>query len=201
LQALFLNRPIYVEEKVDGANMGISIVDYKVVFQNRSHYINSKYHEQFRSLDTWTHAHRDDVFAILEPDRHILYGEWLYAKHSIPYERLPGLFVAFDIYDQFECRFWSRERVSAALEGTSIPLVPLMAHRTFKTAGELAALTQQQSRFYDGRVEGVYLRICDDDYLTQRGKIVRTDFLAGNKHWSARKVERNGVAHAGMQQH
>ena len=32
--------------------------------------------------------------------RNILYGEWVYAKHSIHYTALPGYFIAFDIWDK-----------------------------------------------------------------------------------------------------
>lgn len=37
---------------------------------------------------------------ILEPNRHILFGEWLFAKHSKHYTSLPAYFIAFDIYDK-----------------------------------------------------------------------------------------------------
>ena len=33
-------------------------------------------------------------------DRFILFGEWLYARHSIHYRRLPHYFFEFDIYDK-----------------------------------------------------------------------------------------------------
>jgi hypothetical protein len=37
----FLKNDLYLEEKVDGANLGISMEDYKITFQNRSHYVTS----------------------------------------------------------------------------------------------------------------------------------------------------------------
>ena len=83
-QKQYLNTPIYVEEKVDGANLGISIHNNQIHLKNRSHYITSKYHEQFKSIDKWLYQHSQDLWTNLEPDRHILYGEWMYACHSIP---------------------------------------------------------------------------------------------------------------------
>ncbi len=185
-QKEYLNTPIYCEEKIDGANLGISIHNNQIHLQNRSHYITSKYHEQFKSIDKWLYQHSQDLWTILEQDRHILYGEWMYACHSIPYERLPGYFIAFDLYDQYEGKFWSRRRLEEVLSTTQIPIVPLLEHKTFKTAAELKALAQRQSQFYYGRVEGVYCRIMDDknEWLVARSKIVRTDFLAANGHWT-----------------
>lgn len=183
--AEFLNRPIYVEEKIDGANMGFSIKDGNIIAQNRSHYVNSSYHPQFKYLDKWIYSHTADLWQILESETRILYGEWVYAKHSINYQDLPDWFVAFDLYDRVEEKFWSRKRLEKHLEGTSIKLIPLVADgETFKKPEELRALTERQSYFNDSPVEGVYLRICDDNWLIQRGKIVRHDFVAGiTGHW------------------
>lgn len=49
---------ICVEEKVDGANVGLSIAaDGRVLAQNRAHYVNSSSHPQFRPLDEWISQH------------------------------------------------------------------------------------------------------------------------------------------------
>merc|ERR1712183_1043987 len=90
---------IVIEEKVDGANLGFSInSNNQVLVQNRSHFVNSKTHKQFSVLDTWIEKHSWGLFAVLRPERDILFGEWLYAKHSIHYTSLPDYFLAFDIF-------------------------------------------------------------------------------------------------------
>lgn len=199
----FLDREIYVEEKIDGANMGFSIKDNKIVAQNRSHYVNSTYHAQFKYLDKWIFEHSADLWEILQDPNgftgsRILYGEWVYAKHSIEYSRLPDYFIAFDLYDRIEEKFWSRPRLERALTGTSISLITIIAHKSFQNSqnfsrnlwfcqktDELRDLVNAKSNFYDGPVEGVYLRICDDDWLIKRGKIVRSDFTSGIEgHWT-----------------
>ena len=78
----------------------------------------------------------------------------MYACHSIPYERLLSYFNVFDLYYQYEGKFWSRTRLEEVLSTTQIPIVPLLEHKTFKTAAELKALAQRQSQFYDGQVSG-----------------------------------------------
>lgn len=196
----FLGRPVDVEEKVDGANLGLSIHarTNRVLAQNRSHFVTSAYHAQFKRLDAWVAAHGADLWAVLRPGRDILYGEWLAATHSIPYSRLPDVFVAFDLYDRVEGRFFSRARLAALLRGTAIALVPLLREgAVFDTAAQIEALVHTPSRFYDGAVEGVYLRLQGDDgWLVERAKVVRADFLSGDKHWSSGALRPNGVAAA-----
>ena len=125
---------IAMEEKVDGANLGISVdpdtLEFKV--QNRSHFINSKTHRQFGTLDSWLSEHSEGLFQILgsEPGRHVLFGEWLYATHSIEYTRLPDYFLAFDIYDSKEKQFFSWRHRNKCLEGTGIHTVRLIAEDT-----------------------------------------------------------------------
>lgn len=192
----FLNRPLCVEEKIDGANFGISVdpVSYALVTQNRSHVVSAGYHPQFSKLTPWLSANSAALYTLLEPGREILFGEWLVAQHSIHYTRLPGYFVAFDLYDKVTNSFLSRERLEERLEGSGIPLIRLICRRSFTNARELAALaTETRSAYYDGPVEGVYLRICEDGRTVDRAKIVRPDFLSGNDHWTKKMMVVNTV--------
>ena len=138
--------PIAMEEKVDGANLGISVdpetLQFKV--QNRSHFINSKTHRQFGTLDSWLSEHSEGLFQVLgsEPGRHVLFGEWLYATHSIEYTRLPDYFLAFDIYDCKEKQFFSWRHRNKCLEGTGIHTVRLIAEDTL-TGREDVSLSEK----------------------------------------------------------
>ena len=86
--------------------MGFSLSsDGQIVVQNRSHFVNSATHEQFKKLGHWVDQHRAELYAVLHRDnrfaeRYILFGEWLFATHSIPYTRLPDRFMAYDLYDR-----------------------------------------------------------------------------------------------------
>lgn len=125
---------VAMEEKVDGANLGITIdvqtLQFKV--QNRSHYINSKTHRQFGSLDSWLSEHSEGLFKVLgsEPGGYVLFGEWLYATHSIAYTRIPDYFLAFDLYDRKVGKFLSWRERNKCLEGTGIHPVRLIAEET-----------------------------------------------------------------------
>jgi atypical dual specificity phosphatase len=194
-QKMFINEArrmnVVIEEKVDGANLGISIgQDYKVRVQNRSHYVNSSYHPQFKLLDKWIGKHTSDLISILEPEIDILYGEWLYMKHSIHYIRLPDYFLAFDIYSVKNGTFLSRDKVTDRLKNTSIKQVPKLPTHSggsqcrVENLKDFEALMKLQSSFYDGLLEVVYIRICDSNLTLHRAKIVRGDFICGSQHWS-----------------
>ena len=130
---------VAMEEKVDGANLGISIdADMNLCVQNRSHYINSKTHKQFSSLDAWLSDNSASLYEILQPGQHVLFGEWLYAKHSIHYTRLPGYFMAFDIYDRAVGKFFSWRERNKRLEGSGIPIVRQIAEVTLSGREEVS---------------------------------------------------------------
>jgi atypical dual specificity phosphatase len=198
---------IVITEKIDGANLGIALDSSgRILIQNRAHWVNSKTHFQFRKLDIWVENNREALARILGadssfPGRYILFGEWMVCVHSIKYTRLPDRFLAFDLYDRSRKVFASREVLEARLEGSDIATVPTVMRikgRPEDGAGpimpsdeELMAMVQQPSRFYDGRVEGVYVKVEKDGIVVGRGKVVRADFIAGNEHWTHGQLELN----------
>lgn len=46
--------------------------------------------------------------------------------------------------------------------------------------------------YYDGKIEGIYIRIEDENFVLSRGKIVRSDFIQQiDTHWSKQKLTKN----------
>ncbi|KAL4094594.1 hypothetical protein PRIC1_010252 [Phytophthora ramorum] len=200
---------IVITEKLDGANMGLSLsADGAIVVQNRSHVVSSETHRQFRDLNNFLHVHRAVLYEILHqdplfPGRFILYGEWLAATHSIAYSRLGSLFYAFDLYDRESGQFWDRSSLQELLAVSaascpglkSIQLVPkLWEGRMLPPRDELVTMAQQRrSQFYNGPVEGVYIKWERLGRVKERSKIVRSDFMAGDAHWSHHAIHFNHV--------
>ncbi|KAI9104765.1 hypothetical protein DFS34DRAFT_212182 [Phlyctochytrium arcticum] len=169
---------LILEEKVDGSNMGISIDDETLQFrvQNRSHYVNVKSHQQFRLLDNWLSDHSSELFELLRPPdlesttsnphtakkcKYILYGEWLYARHSIRYESLPDLFLVFDLFEAHSGVFLSRAEIAQRLATAAPSLHQVPQLNPPPSVGRLNATHIQdmvlttRSTFYDGIVEGI----------------------------------------------
>ena len=47
-----------------------------------------------------------------------MYGEWLYAKHTVYYDALPHYFLEFDIYDKEQAIFLSTKKRKELLGST-----------------------------------------------------------------------------------
>jgi hypothetical protein len=96
-----LGQFLVVEEKVDGANSAISFCgDGRLQLQSRGHYLTGGEREQqFHLFKTWAHRYTLPLWEALS-DRYVLYGEWLYARHTIFYTDLPHYFLEFAILDR-----------------------------------------------------------------------------------------------------
>ncbi|OCF79040.1 hypothetical protein I204_00984 [Kwoniella mangroviensis CBS 8886] len=200
---------VIITEKIDGANMGFSLSSdrSKIIVQNRSHYINPTSHEQFKRLGNWLEIHQDKLLRLLGQDeyfaeRYVLFGEWMYATHSICYTNLPDWFIAFDLYDRSTNTFVDRQTLCSLLilYECDIHLVPIMEEFDRSPSDEqLEELVQRKSKFWEGRVEGIFAKWEYGGVVRKGGKVVRSDFIAGNEHWMKRKLEVNGIAVAGCQ--
>jgi ATP-dependent RNA circularization protein (DNA/RNA ligase family) len=192
--AELLTRSVTVEEKVDGANVGISIDERgELVAQNRGSFLSREIvHPQFKPLFRWMDQRRSRLETALFPDL-MLFGEWCYAVHSVAYDRLPDWFLAFDIYDRAIGRFWSVSRRDALVRQLGIALVPRVAAGRFDLSGLQRLFGKSQ--LADAPAEGLYLRADDGDHLVARAKLVRAEFTqAIDEHWSKRALRTNTLA-------
>jgi hypothetical protein len=199
-------RFLVVEEKMDGANCGISFDAHgRLRLQSRGHYLTGGPRErQFELLKSWTARYATELWAVLG-DRYILYGEWLYGKHSIFYTDLPHYLLEFDLYDAYDDLFLSTERRRAmlgdapwvasvrvlhasplpslasltALIGPSAYIAPDQPEQ-FRAAAQAHGLDPSQAlRESDlsGLLEGLYIKVEEGGAVTARYKFVRPGFL------------------------
>ena len=117
-------RHVVVEEKLDGSNSGISLApDGRIQFQSRGHYLSGGGRElHFAALKQFGYAIAHQLTSLLDT-RYILYGEWLYAKHTIFYDQLPHHLSEFDLFDKQENIFLDTARRYALLA----PLRPMLS--------------------------------------------------------------------------
>lgn len=114
------------EEKLDGANVGISFQDGVMYLQCRGHYLQGGARErQFDLFKRWASAHEEELYLIIG-DRYVMYGEWLYARHSSFYDALPHFFMEFDILDRETGEFLSTPERHAMLAGSTVVSVPVL---------------------------------------------------------------------------
>ena len=198
-------RCLTVEEKVDGANSAVSFDgNGELLLQSRGHYLTGGYRERhFNLMKQWAVACRDELYDLLGT-RYIMYGEWLYAKHTVFYDALPHYFLEFDILDRETGVFLDTPARKKMLEGSPVVSVPVLGSGCFQKKEELLGLLGQ-SRFttgsqrahlrdaaeklrldpekacaeteLSGMMEGLYIKIEEDGRVVDRMKFVRSAFL------------------------
>ncbi len=205
--AAFIADPsLIVEEKLDGTNVGIHFTTRgRMVLQCRGHEITEGMHPQYDLLKQRTSVKRPVLEAMLG-NQFILYGEWLYARHSVHYRALPHWFFEFDIYDKDAAQFLDLATRLQRLDGTGLYTVPVL-HRGPATADELRALigpSAFDSAFEnsvtgrtDPLMEGLYVRTESGGHVTGRAKMVRPEFvekLKQSEHWQHQAMVPNQLA-------
>ena len=182
--AAFLDAELVVEEKVDGANLGVSLTATSVLqFQNRGNFLEGKLTGQFAALRGWAARYRAALGEHLQPGV-ILFGEWCRVKHSIPYTALPDWFLGFDLLEPANGRFWNTTQRDSLLKTLGLPPVRRVARGYFSRT-ELLGLLGERSAYADAPLEGLYLRQEDGTGLIRRAKLVRAEFTqAIETHWA-----------------
>lgn len=190
----FLAGEVVVEEKVDGANVGLALgPDGRVRVQNRGAFLGPGAHPQFEPLWAWLSA-RETLIAGALGDALVLFGEWCYAVHSIRYDHLPDWLLGFDVFDRASGRFWSTARRDGFFEQLGIAGVPRLARGRFNESSLVGLLAASHSRLGAALGEGIYLRREDEFWLIDRAKLVRPEVARSmTDHWFHRPLQRNRV--------
>ncbi|MCL2091522.1 MAG: RNA ligase family protein [Micrococcales bacterium] len=201
-----VGRRIVVEEKLDGANSGLSFGDdAELLVQSRGHYLTGGAREKhFNLLKSWGATHETALFDVLD-QRYVMYGEWMYAKHTVFYDWLPHYFLEFDLFDTEQGVFLSTAARREVLRGSPVVSVPVLYDGLApRRLDDLLALvrpslaksgqwrqnlrrTAAQHGIDPGRAEaetqdsdlseGLYIKIEEGHQTVGRLKWVRADFL------------------------
>ncbi|PKN44968.1 MAG: DNA ligase [Deltaproteobacteria bacterium HGW-Deltaproteobacteria-20] len=199
-------RHLVVEEKVDGANAAVSFdEDGSLWLQSRGHYLRGGAREKhFALLKTWASGLQSPLRDRLGP-RHVMFGEWVYAKHTVYYDELPHYFLEFDVLDREHGVFLSTERRRRLLAGLPIASVPVLSEGSFDRLEDLVRWVgpstlkgkRWRERLRDvargvphldvdrveretdmsDAMEGLYIKVEEDGCVVERAKFVRASFL------------------------
>lgn len=193
---------LVIEEKVDGTGVSIALDSHwELQINHRGSPATGK---EFKELHNWAENHWEDLLMLLG-ERYTLFGEWMYNKHTIFYDKLPHHFLESDIFDN-ERRVWlSTSARNNLLKGHPyIKQVPVIA--AFKPSAlwqitQLVGKTSYQSEKWQdtlrskcaimganpekimketdqtGLMEGLYIKHEDDLQVLDRYKYVRYEFL------------------------
>jgi hypothetical protein len=198
-------KPLIVEEKVDGANACIRFDGQgKLHLQSRGHFLVGGARERhFAMFKQWASAHTPRLAARLGT-RYAMYGEWLYAKHTVFYDALSHYFLEYDVLDGERGVFLSTDARRELLAGLPIESVPVLwrgapesletitKHLTpsrMKSQGWREALAAAAARLAldvarvvretdpSDDMEGLYVKHEEGGRVISRYKHVRSSFL------------------------
>ena len=194
--AALLAGEVAVEEKLDGANLGVSLAeDGALRFQNRGQYLHPPFTGQFQRLGGWLTAHEHTLRSHLPPGL-IAFGEWCAARHSVAYDRLPDWWVVFDVYDLAEQRFFSAARRDALAARLNLEVVREVSRGRTTLADLTGRLRVERSGYRAGTIEGFVIRKETSNWLLARAKLVHPDFVQSiGEHWRRRRIEWNRLEH------
>lgn len=193
------------EEKIDGANAAVSFDrDATLYLQSRGHFLSGGGRERHFSLfKTWANTHSSRFYDALG-SRYRMYGEWVFAKHTIYYDALTAYFFEFDVLDTQTGDFLSTDARREILYGLPVVPVPVLSRKPIKSKKDIEQLVRpsllrtanwrdslaQQAVFSGSRIdmvmkqtdkselsEGIYIKIEEGDRVKNRLKYVRGDFL------------------------
>jgi hypothetical protein len=203
-------RHLVVEEKMDGANCAVSFsTGGELLLQSRGHFLTGGPRERhFAMFKQWaatlTVPLRDRLGA-----RYVMYGEWLYAKHTIFYDGLPHYFLEFDILDEQTGEFLDTPRRRNLLAGLPITSAVVLGEGPFRRLQDLTALVGKSHFIAEHHIEhlrshavqlgldpdrvisetdttslmeGLYIKTEEDGVVSGRHKYVRADFLTRVLH-------------------
>lgn len=89
---------VIVQEKLDGSNVGVALVDGKIYALSRAGYeANTSPYAMHHVFSDWVYANEDRFRAALSDGERIC-GEWLHTAHGTIYDLPHEPFVAFDIF-------------------------------------------------------------------------------------------------------
>lgn len=209
-----------VEEKVDGANSAISFENGQLVLQSRGHILSGGPRERlFERMWPWAYERVNDLQNLLG-GRYVLFGEWMQAKHRVFYDALPDRFLEFDIWDRNTATFLSTRRRRIMLAGIPVVSVAVLWEGVFRRAPAFgsfigpsnyktdqwksryrAIMEAGMSRYYadsetddSNLMEGVYIKIEDQDRVIGRMKVLRGEFekiRTDDARWGRRPIFQN----------
>lgn len=198
----FLNVPIVITEKMDGSNVTMT----KDAIFARSH-SGPPTHESF-NLAKAIHAEIKTRI----PENISVFGEYLFALHSIAYKELDGYFLIFGVREDNTGKWWSWELVEEMAKELGQPTVPVLyksstleaagkiywsglfeTEEQLKSEGNLGYLFQNKGRWENDISEGYVVRLLGEfsDFENSVAKYVRKNHVRTSEHWTQQAVVKN----------
>ncbi len=191
----------YVQEKLDAANIGVSWFDGAPILRNRDHVLQKGYSkiktpakQQFQPAWNWVHAHKKDIEFVSDAlqSQVTIYGEWMWAAHSIKYDRLPDWFLAYDIWSVEDGKFVCPATMEKLLDKTGIKYIK-PRKVVFADVQAVIDWSEMPSEYRSGVREGIVLKTAANGFCGDVYKVVNR-FFVRRDDFNDVPIEKNQLA-------
>jgi len=178
VEEIFHGSKVIVLEKLDGANACMT---------REKVYARSHSAEPHR--DSWDYLkkrHREELGWRIGEDMAV-FGEYLYARHSIKYTELPAYFVVFGVYSKSLDAWYDWKTTKAVAANLDLPYAPEIALGEFESFDWDEMMPEGESKYGDTR-EGYVVRklggFNNDALIVNMVKCVRENHVRTEElHW------------------
>lgn len=181
-----------IQEKIDGANCGMTYLNGHPVVRNRTKILRKGQElknpslAQFASSWNWMHEHKSNFSKLAEHGPYSVYGEWMIQQHGMEYDQLPDWFIAYDIYDWEVKEYIDPQKCSIILKECGFEHIPMSWYGDpqlekplkYEFIEEIANMKS----WYSSKEtrEGVIVKCSDGEFVTRKFKMVRQGFNQGS---------------------
>lgn len=205
-----------IEEKMDGIGLGICFINSIPHIQQRGHLFSiDKTPDLLKNFKEYI-LHNEELLYCIIGEQFTIFGEWLEFKHTVFYNNLPSFFLEYDIFDHHSQYFLSTSRRINMINNslTSVKVLAETQSCNLNTISELFnnnptssfCNNHWQSDFnllkknnpelqlntlLSSQYEGFYIKIENQNEVTQRFKWITKDFfniVSQNNHWKNQQL-------------
>ena len=182
-----LERPLVITEKLDGGNCCLT----RGGVYARTHGSEAN-HPAFAPIKAIWASIRYDI-----PEGWSIFGEAIYAKHSIHYKSLPSHFLVFGVRMDLDKDWLSWDQVNEIAQLLNLHTVPELWHGEVESVRELKdiikTLVARGSACGGTDIEGVVVRDAMHffDFKSAVAKWVRAGHIQTDEHWMTQEIVPN----------
>lgn len=154
-----LGTEVVVEEKLDGMGIMLWLSGQVVDVGTRGGAGTVDRSGERGRIRAWAARHSDLIGSVLGETR-TLYGEWLRRHHAVTYDRLPSVFVGFDVLDRSSGAFLVPADRDVLLAEMGVCAPPVCFRGILGSLDHLFALLGK-SAYGTDQAEGLVVRTAD----------------------------------------
>jgi hypothetical protein len=175
----FLGKEVVFTEKMDGSNVCVE----REGCYARSHN-GAPSHPSFDLFKATHSSVKNNISNGIQ-----IFGEWLFAKHSIFYNDLPNYFMIFGIRENDIWFSWEDVELFSADLG--FPTVPVIQKKLFDPNDILNIFPPKCGAESEGFVVRWVEQFKDEDFGKYVAKFVRDGHVQTSEHWTKQKIVKN----------